>query len=79
MAPGKVQVDDGIGNVAMPEQDLDGTQIGAGLQHVRRETVAQRVRSDVLLDPCPFSGFNNGVPYHLGRDRHLRSPTVHQA
>ena len=36
----------------MPEQNLNGPQIGAGLQHVRRETVAQRVRRNVFWMPA---------------------------
>jgi len=33
---------------AMPQQDLDGAQIGARLQQRDREAVAQRMRRDLL-------------------------------
>ena len=40
--------------IAMPEQQLDGAQIGAGLQQMNREGVAQRMRRDRLADAAPL-------------------------
>jgi hypothetical protein len=39
MASGQVQVNNRIGDVAVAEQHLDGAQVGAGFQHVRREAM----------------------------------------
>ena len=50
MPPGEGQVDDGVGDIPMAEQELNSPQIGACLQHVGRETMPQPVRCDVLLD-----------------------------
>src|SRR5207244_2038213 len=43
-----MQVLGGGFQVAMPEQNLDGAQVGAGLQQVSRPTVAQRMRGDAF-------------------------------
>ena len=43
--------------ISVPEQDLDGAQVGARLQQVGRPTVAQRVRRDAFGDAGPTCGF----------------------
>ena len=48
MTPGQVQIDRGVGELGMSQQNLDRTQIGAGLQHVSSETVPERVRRHML-------------------------------
>ena len=40
MLVGQVQIDGGLFEVPMPKQDLDGAQVGAGLQHVGWETMS---------------------------------------
>ena len=35
----------------MPEQRLDAAQIGAAIEHMRRETVTQGVRADSRIQP----------------------------
>jgi hypothetical protein len=40
MAPGEMQIDRRLLKVAMPEQHLDGMQVGAGFQQMRGEAVA---------------------------------------
>ena len=36
----------------MPQQFLDGSEVGAGVHQVRRETVPERVRADLAVDPA---------------------------
>jgi len=45
----EVQIDRGLFKIAMPEQDLNRTQVGAGFEQVRREAMAQGMRMDVLM------------------------------
>ena len=46
-----MEVSSGGVEAAMAEQDLDGPQVGAVLQQVGREAVAERVHGDVLVQP----------------------------
>jgi hypothetical protein len=46
MTPGQMQVHRRVGELGMSEQELDGTEIGAGFEHMRREAVTERVRRD---------------------------------
>ena len=41
---GHVRIDLGRGQAAMPQQLLDTAQVGAGIKHMRREGMAQRMR-----------------------------------
>ena len=43
--------------IAMPEQNLDGAQVGARLQQVGRPTVAQGMRGNAFADAGPTRGF----------------------
>ena len=54
MPPGEVLVNGRIGKVPVPERHLYAAQVGTGFQHSRRETMAQRMRRDALLNACPF-------------------------
>ena len=45
----EVEIDRGLFEVTMPEQDLDGAQVGSGFEQVRREAMAQRVRMNMLV------------------------------
>jgi hypothetical protein len=47
--------------VAVPEQQLDGAQVGACLQQVNREGVSQRVRRDRLVDAALCAYLPAGV------------------
>jgi hypothetical protein len=40
MTPGQMQIHRRISELGMPEQKLNGAEIGTGLQHVRRETMS---------------------------------------
>src|SRR5271167_2895783 len=54
--------------VAVPEQDLDGAQVGARLQQVGRPTVAQRVWGDAFADASTVCGLVACNPDGLVRD-----------
>src|SRR5271167_4033029 len=60
--------------VAVPEQNLDGAQIGARLQQVGRPTVAQRVRGDAFTDAGAARGLAACDPDGLVRNRLIESP-----
>ena len=59
------QVAGGGAQAAVAEQQLDGAQIGAGLQQVDGEGMAQGVRrdrlADVALEPCRSAGDLDGA------------------
>ena len=63
---------------AMTQQQLDGAQIGASLQQVNREGVAQRMRRDRLADPAPLPHLPAGVADAVRRDRLVRRLTREQ-
>src|ERR1043166_1595373 len=69
-----MQVLGGGFQIAMAEQNLNGAQIGAGLQQVRRPTVAQRVRGDAFADAGAMRGVATGDP-----DRHGPGAATNQA
>src|ERR1700693_3266367 len=60
--------------IAVPEQNLDGAQIGARLQQVGRPTVAQRVRGDAFTDTGAARGLAACDPDGLVRNRLIESP-----
>ena len=53
MPLGQVQVDGGLFQVAVAEQELDGAKVGASLEQVSGEAVPQGVRMDAFLKPGP--------------------------
>jgi len=68
-----MQIDRGFLKVAMPQQHLDGTQVGACFEQMRGKAVAQSVGMDVLvLKAGAFGGLLTGVPENLGGDRMTR-------
>jgi hypothetical protein len=69
MVFGKMQVDGGFFQIAMPEQQLNGTQVGTGFQEVGGKTVAQCVRMNIFsLETGPAGGMTTGVVDGLGSD-----------
>ena len=50
MTLGKMQVDGGLFQIAVAQQDLNGAQIGAGFEQMSGKAVTQRVGDE------PFSG-----------------------
>ena len=69
-----MQVLGGSFQVAMPEQNLDGAQVGARLQQVSRPTVAQRMRGDAFADAGPARGFATRDPDGLVGNRLIERP-----
>ena len=59
--------------IAVPEQNLDGAQIGARLQQVGRPTVAQRMRGDAFADASPMCGIATCNPYGFVGDGLIES------
>ena len=56
-----VGVDHGPGNVAVTEEFLDGADVVPSFQKMRREAMAERVRSDGLGDGGRASSGVNGL------------------
>ena len=65
----QMQILGGGFQIAVPEQNLDGAQVGARLQQVGRPTVAQRVRGDAFADASPTCGLAACDPDGLVRNR----------
>src|ERR1039458_129591 len=62
-----------IGQVAMPQQHLDGAQVGASFEQMSGEAVAQGMGMDVLVFKTgAFGGLLTGNPENLGGDRMTR-------
>ena len=57
MTPGQMQVDRGLLQVTMTQQQLDGSQVGTSFQQMGREAVPQSVRMNVLV--CQTSAFGS--------------------
>ena len=55
-------------NARVTEHLLHRAQVAARLQHVRRERVAQGMRMDFLVDPCPLGSLSAGIPHYFGGD-----------
>src|SRR5882724_6274566 len=68
-----MQVLGGGFQIAMPEQNLEGAQVGAGLQQVGRPTVAQRMRGDAFTDAGAARGLAACNPDGLVRNRLIES------
>jgi hypothetical protein len=45
----EVQIDRGLFKIAMPEQDLNRTQVSSGFEQVRRKAVSQGMRMNLLV------------------------------
>ena len=69
MALGKVQVDDGVLDIGVPQQQLNGTQIGAGLQQMCGIGVAEAVRADSFLNARSLNRPMSGMPHCFRGER----------
>ena len=68
MALRHVDVDHGLAQVGVAEEQLDRAQVGAGLQQMGGEAMAQRMRMQRLVDAGALGGFTTGVPDDLVAD-----------
>src|SRR6266852_9031088 len=69
MAFGKMQVDGGFFQIVMPQQQLNRAQGGTGFEQVGCETMAQRVRMNLLCcQTGALCGVTTGVPNCFGSD-----------
>ena len=68
MALRKMQIDGGLFQIAVAQQDLNGAQIGACFEQMSGEAVTQRVAMDLFLDAGSLGGLLAGVPDGLGVD-----------
>ena len=68
---GQVQIPGGGLQILMPEQKLDGAQVGTGFQQMRGPAVANQVGRNSLADARPLSSFAAATPYDLVRNRLL--------
>jgi hypothetical protein len=55
--------------IVMPQQNLNGVQVGTGFQHVRGEAVTEHVGIHLLLDSGTASGVLAGMTRRFGVDR----------
>ena len=65
MSARDMQINRRIFEALMPEQYLDCAQVRSGLQHVRCEAMAQRVRANPFREPCAERCFVTGIPHDL--------------
>src|SRR5208337_4033369 len=62
MTPRKMQVDGGLFQIAMAQQDLNGAEIGTRFEQMSGEAVAQRVRMNSFLEVRALGGFMTRMP-----------------
>src|SRR5204862_3975413 len=65
----EVHVNQGVFQIFMPEQDLNGTEIGAGFIEMCRKTVAKRVGMNAFLEAGALGGFLTCIPNGFRIDR----------
>ena len=58
----EVHVKQGVFQIFMTEQDLNGAEIGASLIEMRRKTVAKQMGIDAFLEAGALGGFLTCVP-----------------
>ena len=63
-----MHVNQGVFQIFMPEQDLNGAEIRAGFIEMCRKTVAKRVGMNAFLEAGALGGFLTGVPNSLRID-----------
>src|SRR5258708_19757350 len=63
MPPGEMQIDRSFFKVAMPQQHLDGAQIGTTFEQMRRKALPHRMRMHVLFfKPATSARLLTGLP-----------------
>jgi hypothetical protein len=64
-----MEIASGFFQIVMPQQNLNGVQVGAGFQHVGGEAVTEHVGIHLLLYSGTTSGILAGVTRRFGVDR----------
>lgn len=64
-----MQVDSGVLEALMSHQQLNGSQVCAGLEQMCSKAVSESVRPDPLRDASTLRGCLTDVPHGLIRDR----------
>ena len=57
-------IDLGSGDGFMSQHGLNGTQVGSSLQQVGGKRMTERVRTNGLLDACPFGQLFDEMEHH---------------
>ena len=65
---GKMEIASRFFQIVMPQQNLNGVQVGTGFQHVRGEAVTEHVGIHLLLDSGPAGGVLAGMTRRFGVD-----------
>ena len=65
----KMEIAGGLFEIVMPQQNLNGVQVGTGFQHVGGEAVTEHVGIHLLLDTGTASGVLAGVTRRFAVDR----------
>ena len=65
----EMEIEDRVFELHVAEQQLDGAQVGAGLQQMCRVRVAEDVRGHVLVKLRAGRGTLTGIPDDFRRDR----------
>ena len=69
MTFGEMQVEGGFFQIVVSQQQLNRAQVGTGFEQVGCETMAQRVRMNLLrCQTGPLCGVTTGVPDCFGSD-----------
>ena len=76
MSAGKVQVDDGVFELNVAEQELNGAQIRACFQQMSCVGMSKQVGVNTLFEAGPLGGELTGIPDNLGGKRLIRTPVV---
>src|SRR5688572_893036 len=71
MQAGEVKIDRSLFQVAMPEQDLDGSQVRAGFEQMSGEAVPQNMRMNLIAEARTCGGLPAGVPHYFATDGSL--------
>lgn len=56
-------------NIGMPEQDLNGSQIGASIEQVCSTSVAKKMWVNQIFDSGPLAGFAAQAPNRIIAER----------
>jgi predicted MPP superfamily phosphohydrolase len=65
---GKMEIASRFFQIVMPQQNLNGVQVGTGFQHMRGEAVTEDVGIHLFLDSSTASGVLAGVTRRFGVD-----------